>query len=181
MFLALRTSGKVANSDLSLAADVLAPLATLTASVLCALGHQRSPRPSTILGLYLSASVLLSFPRTRTLWLLATGDGPLRLAAVMSVCLALSTVALVLESANSGVTPRNSPSRSHKAGSPEQYSSLWSRTSFAWLASTFWRGYRSVVSLEDLPPLDTRLRSEEMSRSLALGWGTCTLRRLAAF
>ncbi|EFX06313.1 ABC multidrug transporter [Grosmannia clavigera kw1407] len=44
----------------------------------------------------------------------------------------------------------------------EQRSSFWSRTAYAWLAVTFWRGHKRVISVDDLPPLDGRLESSRI-------------------
>lgn len=56
---------------------------------------------------------------------------------------------------------------------PEQHSGFWSRTSFAWLASTFREGHTKVISLDDLPPLDTGLSSDKMCQKLTATWGKC--------
>jgi len=171
VFLALRVQEQSISSDASLAADVLVSTATLAACTVCILTHQRSPRSSTLLGLYLSASVILGVARVRTLWLLPLDQGSLRAVVILSAAQALSAVTLALESLESGGGTKASNSTSdHKVGSPEQYSSLWSRATFVWLLSTFWTGYRKVISLDDLPPLDTRLKSDEMCRELTLTW-----------
>ncbi|KAK3319769.1 ABC transporter [Cercophora scortea] len=176
-FLALRVQEHPASSgSASIAADVLVSIASLAACGLSILSRRRSPRPPTILSLYLSASVLLGIARTRTLWLLAEIPGrPHASAILMTVVLALSTAALVLDSVGHGPSRETAklntpPIKDYKSGSPEQYSAFWPRTTFTWLASTFRRGYARIISLDDLPPLDTRIESDKMRKQLQLTW-----------
>ncbi|KAK3690284.1 ABC transporter [Podospora appendiculata] len=180
-FLALRVREKSASTSSSPSADALASVATLAACLLSVLSHQRSLRAPTILSLYLSASVLLGIARTRTLWLLSNiSGGPRVPAIVMAVALALSLGALVLDSLGSGtqtarpstasVGSESDTKAAAAAAAPEQYSGFWPRTFFAWLASTFWKGYVKVISLDDLPPFDTRLESKDMLERLESAW-----------
>jgi hypothetical protein len=77
-----------------------------------------------------------------------------------------------LESFGSTCSSKESDCVGGKGSSPEQYSSLWARATFAWLSSTFWKGHRNVISLDDLPPFDTKLKSEELCRQLTLTWAS---------
>lgn len=97
-FLAIRVRNPSISTDASVAADILGFISTLTACVLSFLTYQRSRRPSTTLNLYLSASVLLGVARARTLWLLPSSSGSLYAAVAMTIILALSLAAVVLES-----------------------------------------------------------------------------------
>lgn len=95
----------------------------------------------------------------------------------MSIVLGLSVTALTLESIESKSKKLRADSTAEKERfAPEQYSSFWSRTSFIWLASTFRRGYTKVISLGDLPPLDTTLKSNELLDKLESTWMTCEMR-----
>ncbi|KAB8258546.1 ABC transporter [Aspergillus pseudonomiae] len=163
VFLAFRVRSLAVKTEASIAADVLSALATLAAVVLSFVSHQRSQRPSTILNLFLSVSILLNAARTRTLWLLPRNVGNSRAATAMSIVLSLFLVSLALESVET-------KAKILKAGSPEQHSGIWPRTCFTWLASTFRTGYAQVLTLDDLPPLDTKLESQAMCERLIEAW-----------
>ncbi|KAK4071878.1 hypothetical protein Trihar35433_3942 [Trichoderma harzianum] len=57
-----------------------------------------------------------------------------------------------------------------KPGTPEPFSGFWKQATFAWLATTFRRGYTQVLSVEDLPDLDPKLDSGIIGRELANTW-----------
>ncbi|TDZ71708.1 ABC transporter atnG [Colletotrichum trifolii] len=167
-FLALRCQTAPFQTPASIAADILTPVATLVVLLLSVLSHQRSPRPSTLLSLYLSASIILGIARVRTLWLVSPG-GPL--PAIAIVVLALTLAVLVLESIEAKSRLAASDSLpGGKYATPEQSSGFWSRTCFAWLATTFHLGYSKVISLGDLPGLDSDMESRVLHGSLAVAW-----------
>ncbi|KAK6074134.1 ABC transporter [Seiridium cupressi] len=58
-----------------------------------------------------------------------------------------------------------------RLGAPEEYSGFWTRTAFSWLVSTFRAGYSKIISLDDLPKLDTRLKSHLLREKLVRTWG----------
>ncbi|XXG98141.1 hypothetical protein Hte_004462 [Hypoxylon texense] len=185
---ALRVQHPVFATNASLAADILGVIATAAALVLSFADHTRRPRPSTLLGLYLSVLVVLGTARTRTFWLLLSRSNEGRsVPAVATLVFALIGTALLLESiekkadaatsltstqAQSSYQGANdqSPPIKGEALAPEQRSGIWSRTSFAWLTATFRAGYARVITLNDLPPLDTGLESRLMGKALAETW-----------
>ncbi|KAI0157335.1 ABC transporter [Xylariaceae sp. FL1272] len=140
--------------------------------------HQRASRSSTLLTLYLSSAVLLGSARVRTLPLLAAHS---TISALMFVTFALTSIALLCESAErrTRLITNHNPEKGPQA--PEGVSGFWIRTCFTWLASTFWRGYSRVISLDDLPPLDSELHSAKLGDILASKWtqyGKCGRYRL---
>ncbi|KAF3798626.1 ABC transporter FUM19 [Colletotrichum gloeosporioides] len=167
-FLALRCQTSAYQTPASIAADVLTPVATLAVLLLSVLNHQRSPRPSTLLSIYLSASIILGIARIRTLWLISV-RGPL--PAIATVVLVFTLAVLVLESIEAKkrlAAPGTPPDGKH--ATPEQSSGFWSRTCFAWLATTFYLGYSKIISLSDLPGLDSNMESRVLHQSLAVAW-----------
>ncbi|WDK08975.1 ABC transporter [Colletotrichum graminicola] len=118
-------------------------VASLGVGLLLWLSHERSLRPSFILSTYLSLSVLLDTARDRTL-------------AVM----------VLLESTEKRriLVPR------HKGYSKEVTSGTFSRSVFFWLTSLFVNGYRNILRLDDLYPLDPKLASGPIYRKLADAW-----------
>jgi ATP-binding cassette subfamily C (CFTR/MRP) protein 1 len=148
------------------AADVLTLLAFGSALLLSVIDHQRSVRPSTLLALYLSVFTLLQIPRLRTAWLIRPGGN---VAASSIAVLVFTFAALVFESKAPGKTT------SREKTTPEQSSGFWIRTVFAWLLETFRTGYAKVISVDDLPALDVKLRSRDLHRTLSLNWAKCKL------
>ncbi|GKT91860.1 ABC transporter [Colletotrichum tofieldiae] len=166
-FLVLRTQNGLFQTSASTAADVLALIATIAVSLLSGLNHQRSCRPSTLLSLYFSATIILGIARVRTAWLLG---GPVWAPTALTLIFASTAVALLLESVESkkGVPGHESPSNKH--ATREQSSGFWARTCFSWLARTFYLGYSSVISLGDLPGLDPSLESCSLHKDLTAAW-----------
>lgn len=58
---------------------------------------------------------------------------------------------------------------SNKLG-PEQLSGPWNRTIFAWLAPLFRDGLQKILSLNDLPRMDTGLESVRLKNDLLQAW-----------
>ncbi|KAK7753242.1 hypothetical protein SLS62_004761 [Diatrype stigma] len=164
ILLVLRAQNTAVQTSASLTADALAIVGTASVAWLSYIDHQRSLRPSTLLGLFLSVLVILDTARVRTLWLTGSASGE---AAAMAVTLALTVVALLLESTEK----RSSVIVEEKRfGAPEEYSGFWTRTAFAWLVTTFRVGYSKVIIQDDLPILDTRLQSNVLYDNLVSTW-----------
>ncbi|KAK0370729.1 ABC transporter [Colletotrichum limetticola] len=62
------------------------------------------------------------------------------------------------------------PSSEHKGYSREVTSGTFNRSVFFWLTSLFINGYRNILQLDDLYPLDPKLASEPLYRKLAGAW-----------
>lgn len=138
------------------------------ALVLVILDRQRAPRPSTLLTLYLSTAVLLGVARVRTLWLMTAHTNA---SALMVAAFVLTSVTLLCESAERRtdlITTHNIPGKCPRA--PEEVSGFWIRTCFTWLVSTFRLGYSRIISIDDLPPLDSELRSATLGKRLGSKW-----------
>lgn len=87
----------------------------------------------------------------------------------MTSVFALTVAALFLESMECK-TLLDSENRN---SAPESRSGLWTRTAFAWLATTFRAGYAKVISVADLPGLDPKLESGVLYSRLAMIWTKC--------
>ncbi|KAF3810805.1 ABC transporter FUM19 [Colletotrichum gloeosporioides] len=170
-FLALRSQTPNFQTSASVAADVLILIAILTIGPISLLTHQRSPRPSTLLSIYLSASTILGIARVRTAWLLGQ---QVPVPALATAVLVLMIALLIVESIASKKR-QSEPELSHsKLPNPEQTSGFWARTCFWWLAHTFSLGYSRVLSLVDLPNLDIVLESRHLHRDLSIAWNSTT-------
>ncbi|KAL7914375.1 ABC transporter [Trichoderma velutinum] len=166
-FLILRASGSHHDrTHASLAADILQVISVFSALILSYINHCRSIRPSTILVLYLSARTIADIVRVRTLWLIPEARNS---SIVLTLSLIFTLIALVSESMEKDAILRGSVK---KPGTPEPFSGFWKQATFAWLATTFRRGYTQVLSVDDLPDLDPKLDSGIIGRELAKTWAS---------
>lgn len=165
-FLILRYQSRLFKTSASLPADILSLLGTAALVFLSLITHQRSLRCSSLVSVYLTVYAILGIARVRTLWLIAPGSPS---PSVVLSGLVMSAVLLVVESLGS-----TSNSHQEKQGTaPERYSSFWNRAIFAWLAATFRIGYRRVISVDDLPQMDSKLESSKLHQDLIATWGRC--------
>ncbi|KAI6762485.1 hypothetical protein HG530_008465 [Fusarium avenaceum] len=101
--------------------------------------------------------------------------------AAVYAALSLSISAIVIEHTSiallflAELTERHGPLKSEvkETQAPEEYSSFWNRAAFFWLSATFLKGYSRVLGTEDLPALDSTLRSSRVRESLLLSWDKC--------
>lgn len=113
--------------------------------------HLKSLRPSTLLVSFLTLTSIFDAARTRTYWL----SGEVALAAALSVALGCKLATLYLES----LGKQNLLLRTDEKVPVELLAGPISRTVFHWLNKLLVRGYRGVLSPEDLGPVDDRLLS----------------------
>ncbi|KAJ5718166.1 ABC transporter integral membrane type 1 [Penicillium malachiteum] len=154
----------VVYTDVSLPADVIELIALSSAILLSYFDHCRSFRPSTFLLLYLSSRSLLGVARIRTLWLIPGASNAAIPFTLGFVCTLLSLFLESKEKRKILVPNVENPK------TPEPYSGIWKRASFLWLAATFRRGYVKVMSVHDLPELDSKLNSQVVSQELHDSW-----------
>ncbi|KAI3540901.1 ABC transporter [Colletotrichum abscissum] len=142
---------------------ILSLIASIGLGLLSWLAHQRSVRPSFVLSVYLFLSILFDTARARTLWML----GPHQtIPAIFTCTLAVRAVMILLESTEK----RRILVPEHKGYSKEVTSGTFNRSVFFWLTSLFINGYRNILQLDDLYPLDPKLASEPLYRKLAGAW-----------
>ncbi|KAF6834099.1 ABC multidrug transporter [Colletotrichum musicola] len=161
--LVLWATTSITNTRATIPTAVLGLLASLAFCLLSWLEHDRSVRPSFVLSTYLSLSVLLDTARARTLWMLAPDR---TIPAVLTCALALRAAMIVIESTEK----RRILVPEHKGYSREVTSGTFNRSVFFWLTSLFINGYRNILKLDDLYPLDPKLASEPLCRKLAEAW-----------
>jgi ATP-binding cassette, subfamily C (CFTR/MRP), member 1 len=102
--------------------------------------HRYSYSPSLLLSVYLSITILLDIVYVRSLFLRRTLDA---IGAVTAAALAAKLLVLVLEE-----IPKRGPGVLKT--SKELSSGLWNRSAFWWLNSTFRKGYRAFLHVDDL-------------------------------
>lgn len=134
---------------------------------LCALTyleHRRSVRPSTIVSVYLLFSTLFDVAQCRTLWLL--DEFKAMLAPLFTAMLAVKIVMLILELQSK----RGSLKVPWRHLSPESTSGIVNRAVFWWLNSLLFRGFRAILSLNDLYNTDKQLQSKVLGNKLITAW-----------
>ncbi|KAI1029090.1 hypothetical protein LB504_012951 [Fusarium proliferatum] len=152
----LRRNSSQAASGRSLAAASLAFIAALLLVPLSWIEHSRAPRPSTVIAAYLSVTLLLDIARTRTAWLLTPSGLDQNYAAVLTTATALKALMIYLESRQK----EKWLGWDMKQHSPEETSGIWNLGVFFWLNTLFMKGYRVILTLESLYPLDRALEAE---------------------
>ena len=154
-----RTPATVAAATLSLVNSVL----------FCALSyaeHGRNLRPSAVLGTYLFFSLLFDIVRVRTLWLIGEDT---TVARVFTTSVVLKVGILMLEAHEK----REYLNEDDRKRGPEELSSIFSQGLFYWLNQLIITGYRKVLSIEDLYPLDENLSAELLQTKFSKVWDKC--------
>ncbi|EXK46342.1 hypothetical protein FOMG_00066 [Fusarium oxysporum f. sp. melonis 26406] len=143
-------------SGRSLAAASLAFIAALLLIPLSWIEHSRAPRPSTAIAAYLSVTLLFDVARTRTAWLLIPSGLNPNYAYLLTAATALKAIMVFLESRQK----EKWLGWDVKQHSPEETSGIWNLGVFFWLNTLFMKGYRVILTLESLYPLDKALTAE---------------------
>lgn len=157
-----------------IAASVLSFVASLGIAYLSRLEHIKSIRPSFLITVFLSVTILLDAASIRTQWLAGTN---VPLAAVMVVELAFKLILLILET----VEKRQDLVSQEKADLPstESTSGPFSRGLFFWLNSLLRTGFSTLLTPEALPRVYERLDSSRLSAEFQTAWNKSASNRLA--
>ncbi|KAK8009116.1 multidrug resistance-like protein [Apiospora marii] len=132
-------------SSASLVAAVLRLLNVLALGALSWLEHAYSPRPSTLLNVYLLVSLAFDAVQTRTLWLKAREESTssILLPAEFTASLVIKTSLLALEAMEKQRLLL--PEWRHKA--PEETAGIISRGLLIWLGGILAKGRKTVLSV----------------------------------
>lgn len=147
-------------------ASVLDLLSSLALIFLSFLEHAKSPRPSILISLYLSLTLLLDVAQTRTLWLASRNQIEATFCRLYTSTLVLKAISLVLESQNK----TRWMTWDKKEHSPEETSGLFGLGAFIWLNRLFLSGYAKVLKVDDLYPLDSAMSAEGLETRLSRHW-----------
>lgn len=126
--------------------------------------HRGSVRPSSLICLYLLATVVIEAAQVRTLWLLQPFN--VALAAVATASSIVRVCLLALEAREKGVYPASERGKP----SPESRSSILNRSVYWWINSLFFQGFRSDLTLKSLYNLDENLVSKALTSDLRHRW-----------
>lgn len=133
-------------------------------STVCA-EHRHSLRPSTLLSIYLSITVLFDIARARSYFRrpgMATHGGLLTGIAFFKASLA------ILEEVSKRSLFKSQRGRSSLG--PECTSGFWTRSLFLWLNSTLFLGFRRILSADDLDDIGPKFSSARLLKKFELYW-----------
>ncbi|KAF2804997.1 uncharacterized protein BDZ99DRAFT_397241 [Mytilinidion resinicola] len=149
--LILAAAGFFRVTSMFIAASALKLVSALLMITLSAVDHSRSPRPSVLLSIYLSLTLLLDAAQARTLFLSSLGKPELTYSSIFSAAIALKAAVLLLEAKEKSPWVR----WDEKEHSPEETSGIFSLGVFFWLNKMFLLGNSKILTVEDLYPLDS--------------------------
>jgi ATP-binding cassette subfamily C (CFTR/MRP) protein 1 len=129
----------------SVPSTVVSLAASLAIIILLAVEHNRSIRPSSVLQVYLVASLFADAVQIRTLF--HRGYVP-TIARLECSNLACQILLLVLES----LPKRKWVATGEVPYSPEDFAGIVSRTVYFWLNPLLFKGNRQILSIDDLYP-----------------------------
>lgn len=164
VLLALWSNLIVPRSKATIATTALTLVGFLSFLYLSHLEHFRSVRPSTLLNIYLGVSLLLDIARLRTLWYIP-GNQPV--AAIFAASFALKGIILILEATEKRALLKPA----YRNSGPEATSGVLNRSLFLWLNGLFWKGFKSLLSVDTLVALDNEITlASEPSQQLVERW-----------
>lgn len=153
-------------TSMFIAASVLKLVSAILMTILSVVDHSRSPRPSVLLNTYLSLTLLLDATQARTLFLSSDDKPELIYSCIFTAAIALKAGILLLEAKQKSPWVR----WDEKEHSPEETSGIFSLGIFFWLNRMFRLGYRKILAVEDLYPLDSAFSAkslhDEFSRNM---------------
>lgn len=147
-------------SRMFMAAAVLRIVVALLMTMLSAIEHSGNPRPSTLLTAYLCITLLLDAAQARTLFLSSARRLERVYSSIFCAAVALKVGILILEARQKARWVRWG--NDEKEHSPEETSGIFSLGVFFWLNKLFLAGYKTILAIETLLPLDSSLNAEAL-------------------
>lgn len=144
-------------------AAVVALTASLSICVLSYIEHVRSVRPSVILALYSFFSLIFDAFQARTLFL-RHASSPLVWTFTAGV--GMKCILLILES-----LPKTAYLKEPYSNlSSEELGGVFNTCFLWWINQLIITGYKKLLSTDDLPKIDTKLKSEPLRDRLQKSW-----------
>ncbi|PFH57820.1 hypothetical protein XA68_14537 [Ophiocordyceps unilateralis] len=148
---------------LTVACLVLTIVGYVALSLTSYMEHLRSVRPSSMLSLYLSISLLVDMARVRTLFFMPDSR---TLAGILLASLLLKVLLFCLESTEK----RHLLRENWKSVSPEDTGGFYNRALFVWLNAVFRKGFRTLLTIATLTPLDDEMLEASNPTKLIERW-----------
>ena len=149
----------------SLPSAIVSFVASIAILVLSYIEHMRSIKPSFLLNIYLLLSALFDAVQVRTLFLLHDNTSTV---AVFTTALGVKIVLLLLEAR----AKRSYLKTPYASLSVECTIGIFNLSFFWWLNETFARGFRTLLTFNDLEKIDADLASETLGAALQKSWDT---------
>ncbi|KAF5679393.1 abc transporter [Fusarium heterosporum] len=145
--------------NLSVPAEILRFAVIIAIFLLSFIEHKKSPRPSVLLGCFLSLTLLFDIVRTRTIWLLARNDASSAstFAGMVVATTVFKGLVLVFEAQHKTYTQEWKESHS-----PEETSGIFSLSTYTWVDRLLLSGFRSLLSIDDLYTLDQTMSASTL-------------------
>ncbi|ORY61431.1 putative ABC multidrug transporter [Pseudomassariella vexata] len=147
-------------TSLAIGCAVSQLLAALCMACLSLFDHSKNPRPSVLLNAYLFITILLDVTETRTFWLASGTKAEQTYTCIFTAGIAVKALILLLEAQRKAKWVMWDA----KEHSPEETSGIYSLGVFFWLNSLFLDGYRKILQIRDLYPLDQSMGGESLHR-----------------
>ncbi|KAH8666519.1 putative ABC multidrug transporter [Xylariales sp. PMI_506] len=144
-------------TDLFIASTVLQFVSALCMVALSFFDHSRSLRPSLLLNGYLFLTLLFDAAETRTFWLASSTKAEVAYTSLFTAAIAVKLVIFALEAKQKTKWVRWDTKEPH---SPEETTGIFGLGVYFWLNSLFIDGYRGVLRVNDLYPLDHAMRGQ---------------------
>lgn len=132
--------------------------------ILSDLEHARSARPSILLNSYLFLTILFDVVQIRTLWLASATHDEAIITRLMTAALALKAAISFLESQQKTRWLHLDPKGNR---SPEETTGIYGLGAYVWLNRLFFEGWRKVINMDDLYPLDSSMSAEALEERLS--------------
>lgn len=150
-------------TSFSIPAAVLCVFVAICLPILTHLEHYRSPRPASLLSLYLGLILLFDVVRTRTLWVIQD-NRPFAITFSVGVGVHLVLFLAINICSNAATTDHRLPR--------ETRANIYTRGLFWWLNPLFWLGFKTILDVPRLPAIDTGLRSQDFFEKVWSQWTT---------
>ncbi|GFF54141.1 metal resistance protein YCF1 [Aspergillus udagawae] len=156
----------------TIAAAAVSAAASVSALALSYWQHRRSPRPSTVLTLFLGSCIALDAVRARTIWAVQTRT----FFIVFVVGLGCDTVKFILECLEkAGHQAQDlNPLPSETTGN------VFNRNFFWWLNPLLVHGFKEVLEVEKLTTIDERVTNETDADVFAKKWDAVVFKSSSA-
>lgn len=163
--LAIRSSKSEFRTSTSIPALALNLVAALALALVLFVEHCRALRESAFLGMYLSATFLLSIATCRS-YFMRPGLEALGGLAAADAVLRLIIALLEEVSKNSLIIDDELRRISHG----ESIAGFWTRSLFMWLNPMIWKGYKDVISIEDIGEIGPEFSSSRLFNGFHPVW-----------
>ncbi|CEJ91890.1 hypothetical protein VHEMI07575 [[Torrubiella] hemipterigena] len=152
-------------TEYSVAAACLSTITALCILAMLYVEHKHSIQPSTLISIYLSITVLFDIAKARSYF---NRPGLESMAGTTLAILVLKSIVIYLEEKSKRESITNSTS--HDELGKEDESGFWNRAVVWWVNSTFRLGFKTIITVEDLPELDAQLRSNSLLKRFQGYW-----------